>query len=97
MNRMGTLFPCCTASFSWELFNSSSNRAEESAAEAEAAKLANVRERALRSEKTWRGLAEQARKVEHDRAKAERERAERREAERMEQAETASASGGMPN
>jgi len=72
-------------------------RAEESAAEAEAAKLANVRERALRSEKTWRGLAEQARKVEHDRAKAERERAERREAERMEQAETASASGGMPN
>jgi hypothetical protein len=37
-----------------------------------------VRERELRSEKTWRGLAEQARKTAVQRVKADRERAEKR-------------------
>lgn len=61
-------------------------RAQESAAEAEAATLDRVRERALRSEKTWRGLADKAKKMEEDRAKAEADRAERREREAQEQA-----------
>jgi hypothetical protein len=56
-------------------------RANESAAEAKGAALDNVRERALRSEKTWRALAEQARKVLIDREKAEATRTARREAE----------------
>jgi hypothetical protein len=60
-----------------------SQRAEEAAADAAVATLDNVRERALRSEKTWRGLAEQAHKVELDRVKAEAIRATRREAERL--------------
>ena len=56
-------------------------RADEAAALAEQATLDNVRERELRSEKTWRGLAEQARKTAVQRDKAERERAEKRAAE----------------
>ncbi len=56
-------------------------RAEQSAAEASTAALANVRERALRSEKTWRGLAAQAKKMFAEREKAETVRAERRTAE----------------
>ena len=56
-------------------------RAREAANEAENASLLNVRERHLRAEKTWRGLADQARRVALDRAKAERERAARRESE----------------
>ena len=56
-------------------------RANEAAAEAEKATLENVRERNLRAEKTWRGLANQARKVVIDRAKADEERAARRAAE----------------
>lgn len=56
-------------------------RARQAASEAKAATLDNVRERNLRAEKTWRGLADQARKVMHDRQKAELERAARREAE----------------
>lgn len=56
-------------------------RARESANEAAIAVLDNVRERALRSEKTWRALAEQARKVLVDREKAEATRLARREAE----------------
>ena len=39
-------------------------RAREAAQEAESATLDNVRERNLRAEKTWRGLADQVRKVE---------------------------------
>ena len=54
-------------------------RADEAAALAEVATLENVRERELRSEKTWRGLAEQARKTAIQREKAEAERVERRE------------------
>jgi hypothetical protein len=56
-------------------------RAREAAAEAEVATLDNVRERNLRAEKTWRGLANQARRVMVDRQKAEHERSERRLAE----------------
>ncbi|WP_285711538.1 hypothetical protein [Erythrobacter oryzae] len=55
-------------------------RADEAAALAEKATLENVRERELRSEKTWRGLAEHARKTIEERGKAERVRAERRAA-----------------
>lgn len=56
-------------------------RAREAALEAKEATLENVKERNLRAEKTWRGLANQARKVALDRAKSEREREERRNAE----------------
>ncbi len=67
-----------------------SERADEAAAQAEKSDLANVRERHLRAEKTWRGLAEQARKTVQDRARADEERAARRAAE-AEAAEAASA------
>ena len=62
-------------------------RATESAAEAETATLDNVRDRALRSEKTWRALADKARKVEEDRVNAEAQRQLRREAEALALAE----------
>lgn len=55
-------------------------RANEAAAEAEAAALDNVRDRALRAEATWRGLADQARAVAMERAKVEQEKAAQREA-----------------
>ncbi|MBT8427463.1 MAG: hypothetical protein KJO02_05475 [Erythrobacter sp.] len=55
-------------------------RADEAAADAKAATLANVRERALRSEATWRGLAEQARAVAEQRQKIEEKKAEERAA-----------------
>ena len=58
-------------------------RADEAAALAAKATLDNVRERELRSEKTWRGLAEQARKTVAEREKADLARAERREAESL--------------
>ncbi len=57
------------------------DRADAAAAAAEQATLDNVRERELRAERTWRGLAEQARKVAEDREKAAREKAEQRAAE----------------
>ena len=53
-------------------------RAEEAAAQAEAAVLDNVRERSLRSERVWRSLANQARDVERAREKAAQIRAERK-------------------
>ncbi len=56
-------------------------RANEAAAEANKATLDNVRDRNLRAAKTWRGLAEQARKVMVDRKKTEAEKAERRATE----------------
>jgi hypothetical protein len=65
-------------------------RADEAAALAEKATLDNVRERELRSEKTWRGLAEQARKTAEERVKADRVRAERRAAESFAAAESTS-------
>lgn len=58
-------------------------RADEAAALAAKATLDNVRERELRSEKTWRGLAEQARKTVAEREKADLARAERRAAESL--------------
>jgi hypothetical protein len=63
-----------------------SARADEAASLAEQATLDNVRERELRAERSWRGLAEQARKMIEERAKAQRLRAERDE-------EAASAAG----
>ena len=59
-------------------------RAQEAAREAEEATLDNVRERNLRAEKTWRGLAEQALRVKADREKADRERIARKEAAALE-------------
>lgn len=56
-------------------------RADAAANAADQATLENVRDRELRAEKTWRGLAEQARKVSEDREKAAREKAEQRAAE----------------
>ena len=50
-----------------------------------------VRERAERSAAVWRSLANQAKKVERDRAKAELVRAERRAAEAEEAARIAEA------
>jgi hypothetical protein len=64
-------------------------RAKESAAEAKKAELVMVRERAERSAAVWRSLADQAKKVERDRAKAEVVRAERRAAEAEEAARIA--------
>ena len=53
-------------------------RANEAAAEADAATLDNVRDRNLRAAKTWRGLADQARKVMVDRQKAEAAKVQKR-------------------
>ena len=75
-----------------QTFDFYDTRAREAAAEADRAELVMVRERALRAEKTWRTLANQARKVERDRAAAEEIRRERRAAEAAElAARTASA------
>lgn len=54
-------------------------RADAAAAAAKSATLNNVREREIRAEKTWRGLAEQARRVKLDRVKSQREKDERRD------------------
>ena len=62
----------------YEFYNA---RAEEAAARAEKATLDNVRNRELRAEKSWRGLAEQARKSVIAREKADAERVAKREAE----------------
>ena len=56
-------------------------RADAAAAAAESATLDNVREREIRAEKTWSGLAEQARKVKLDREKSQREKGESRDRE----------------
>lgn len=53
-------------------------RADAAAAAAESATLDNVREREIRAEKTWRGLAEQARKLKLEREKSQREKDESR-------------------
>lgn len=57
-----------------------SARADDAAKAAGKATLDNVRERELRAEKTWRGLADQARSVAERRAKLEKEKAAEREA-----------------
>jgi hypothetical protein len=70
----------------YEFYN---ERADEAAALALLATLDNVRDRELRSEKTWRGLAEQARKTAEERIKADGIRAERRLAESLQGADSA--------
>lgn len=55
-----------------------SARADAAAKVANEASLDNVRDRELRAEKTWHGLAEQARSVSEMRIKVEREKAEAR-------------------
>ena len=52
------------------------SRAREAAKEARDATLENVRQRSLRAEKTWRGLAEHARAVAEERAKIVQDKAE---------------------
>jgi hypothetical protein len=49
-------------------------RADQAAAAADKAELASVRDRELRAEKTWRGLAEHARAVAEERAKLVRDK-----------------------
>ena len=49
-------------------------RADAAAAAAKSATLDNVREREIRAEKTWRGLAEKARRLNLDREKSQREK-----------------------
>jgi hypothetical protein len=56
-------------------------RAREAEVAAAAATLDNVRDRELRSAKTWIGLAEQAQRVAAERAKDERAKALQREQE----------------
>ncbi|WP_068071794.1 hypothetical protein [Novosphingobium lentum] len=56
-------------------------RADEAAAEATAAKLDNVRDRALRSEAAWRQMADRVRRVEAHRIIADEVREARRETE----------------
>ena len=51
-------------------------RADEAAADAAEATLDNVRDRALRSEKTWRGLAEHAKGVADEREKSRLQKAQ---------------------
>ena len=62
-------------------------RAREAAAVASAATLDNVRERELRSEAAWRGMADQALKVTEARQVADDERTARRDAEGLSGAE----------
>ena len=54
-------------------------RTDAAAAAAKSATLDNVREREIRAEKTWRGLAEKARKVKLDKEKTEREKEEKQD------------------
>ncbi|WJY17720.1 hypothetical protein QQS45_08690 [Alteriqipengyuania flavescens] len=62
----------------FEFYN---ERANEAAADAKKAKLANVRRRLLRAERSWRGLAARAKAVAEMRTKVLREKAAERDAE----------------
>ena len=62
-----------------------SARADEAALRAKEAPLENVRVRELRAEKSWRALADQARKTVVAREKADARRAAKREAEALAQ------------
>ena len=64
-----------------QTFEFYTERADAAAQAADEAVLENVRERELRSEKTWRSLAEQTRQVAEERKQAEEERALRRATE----------------
>ncbi|SMQ60454.1 hypothetical protein SAMN06297468_0423 [Altererythrobacter xiamenensis] len=67
-----------------------SERADAAAEAARNATLDNVRQRELRAEKTWRGLATQAKAVDEQRQKMAREKAAQQEAqERDEEAASA--------
>ena len=57
-------------------------RAKEAASEAAEATLENVKDRNLRAEKTWRGLADQARRVSQERENMLRAREARDRAEK---------------
>ena len=70
-----------------ESYQVCSERADAAAAAARDAKLDNVRERELRAEKTWRGLATQAKAVDEQRQKVAREKA--LQLEELERAEKA--------
>ena len=73
-------------------------RADEARALADAATLDNVRDRELRSEKTWRGLAELARNAAEGRVQADGERAARRALEAASAArDTSRRSGDDPH
>lgn len=61
-----------------QTFEFYSERADDAAAEAKAATLDNVRERCLRAERTWRGLANQARRTLLQRQKADAARMAKR-------------------
>ena len=69
----------------FEFYNA---RAKEAAAEADAATLQNVRDRALRSETAWREMAARARQMELDREEARLIR-EQRQAEAQAEAQEA--------
>ena len=59
-------------------------RARAAQAEADKSALDNVRERALRSARAWREMADRQLRIDAERVKADAERAERRAAERAE-------------
>ena len=61
-----------------QTFEFYSERADDAAAEAKAATLDNVRERCLRAERTWRGLANQARRTLLQRQKTDAARVAKR-------------------
>jgi hypothetical protein len=63
-----------------QTFDFYDERARASETAAEQAELDMVRERELRSASVWRGLANQARRMEVERAKADQARTERRAA-----------------
>jgi hypothetical protein len=64
-----------------QTFSFYDERAKSAEAEAERAKLDNVRERELRSAKAWRGMADRQLLIDAERAKSEEVRAARRAAE----------------
>lgn len=70
-------------------------RAEAAAKEAQAATLANVRERALRSESAWRDMADRARETDRERKIADKARAERRETEALAAQQRATAASAI--
>lgn len=70
-------------------------RAEAAAKEAKAATLANVRERALRSESAWRDMADRARETDRERKIADKARAERRETEALAAQQRATAASAL--
>ena len=78
-----------------QTFDFYDERARDAEAAAQRAELVMVRERELRSAAVWRTLADQARKVEVSRIKAEEIRAERRAAEAAELAARAVAAESM--